>query len=256
MVILKTPEQIEIMREGGSILASMLAALAQEVKPDISTAFFDDLIGKLCEEYGATPVLLGYKPYGASRPYPARICVSINDEVVHGIPDKKRLLKEGDIVSLDMTIRYKGFIVDSAITVPVGKVDKAGLDLIDATERAMYAGINAAKLGAKTGDIGKAIEKVAKKHKYGLPEELGGHGIGHEVHEDPFVPNFGKAGQGVALKNGMVFTIEPMVNEGTKKIYHLSDGYTIKTLDKKRSAHFEHTVAIVDGKAEVLTTNF
>lgn len=241
------------MREGGKVLATILQTLAKEAKVGVSTYFLDELTGKLCDEHNAEPVLLGYQPYGASRPYPARICISINDEVVHGIPKKDRILKDGDIVSLDMTIRYKGFVVDSALTIPVGTVDKAGLELINITERAMYAGIDAAVVGAKTGDIGKAIENVAKKHKYGLPEELGGHGVGNEVHEDPFIPNFGKGGQGPALKNGMVFTIEPMVNEGTKKIYHLSDGYTIKTLDKKRSAHFEHTVAMVDGKAEILT---
>lgn len=254
MVKLKTPEQIQIMREGGKILASILADVAKEATEGISTKELNDYVNELCEKYEVTPVFLNYTPYGANRPYPASICISINDEIVHGIPNESpRLLSEGDVVTLDAGISYKGLIVDSAVTVIVGEGDTKAKKLLEATERALYAGIDAAKVGNRTGDIGAAIEKTVKPYGFGIPEELGGHGVGESVHEDPFIPNFGKPGEGVLLKNGMVFAIEPMLNEGTKKIVLGRDGYTYKTADGKRSAHFEHTVAIVDGEAEILT---
>ena len=242
------------MRKGGSILASILQAVSKKAVPGATTKDLDDYVNKLCAQYSVTPIFLNYTPYGAARPYPASICISMNDEVVHGIPNENpRVLKEGDVASLDMGIKHQGFIVDSAITVIVGKGDEAAKKLLKVTEQALYAGIDAAKVGNRTGDIGYAIEKIVKPQGFSLPEELGGHGVGESVHEDPFIPNFGKAKQGVLLKNGMVFAIEPMVNEGVKKIYLDKDGYTYKTADGKRSAHFEHTVAIVDGVAVILT---
>lgn len=254
MVILKTPEQIQTMREGGRILASILQAVKKAAVPGVETKSLDDYVNELCKEYAVTPIFLNYTPYGAKRPYPASICISINDEIVHGIPNEKiRVLNEGDVVSLDMGIKYDGLIVDSAITVIVGKGDPKAAKLLKATEMALYAGIEAAKVGNKTGDIGAAVEKVIKPLGFSLPEELGGHGVGTSVHEDPFIPNFGKPKEGVLLKNGMTFAIEPMVNEGTKRIVLDKDGYTYKTADGKRSAHFEHTVAMVDGVAEILT---
>jgi methionyl aminopeptidase len=254
MVKLKTPEQIEIMREGGRILATILQAVKEKAVPGASTKELDDYVNQLCKEYEVIPIFLNYQPYGASRPFPGSICISLNDEIVHGIPNEQpRLLKEGDVASLDMGISYKKLIVDSAITVIVGKGDAKAEKLLKVTEQALYAGIDAAKVGKRTGDIGAAVEKVVKPQGFSLPEELGGHGVGESVHEDPFIPNFGKPNEGVLLKNGMVFAIEPMVNEGVKRIVLGRDGYTYKTADGKRSAHFEHTVAIVDGEAEILT---
>jgi methionyl aminopeptidase len=254
MVILKTPEQIGTMREGGRILATILAAVKEKAVPGASTKDLDDYVNELCKKHEATPIFLNYTPYGAKRPYPASICISLNDEIVHGIPNERpRLLREGDVVSLDMGIKYKGLILDSAVTIIAGKGDERAKKLLKATEQAMYAGIDAAKVGKRTGDIGHAIEMVVKPLGFSLPEELGGHGVGVNIHEDPFVPNFGKPKEGVLLKDGMTFAVEPMVNEGTKKIYLDKDGYTYKTADGKRSAHFEHTVAIVNGEAEILT---
>jgi methionyl aminopeptidase len=254
MVKLKTPEQIQTMREGGRILAAILQAVKEKTVPGVSTKALNDLANDLCKKYEVIPVFLNYTPYGASRPFPGSMCISLNDEVVHGIPNEiPRNLQEGDVVSLDMGIKYKGFIVDSAITVVAGEADTKAAKLLKATEQALYAGIDAAKVGKRTGDIGHAIETTVKPYGFSLPEELGGHGVGESVHEDPFIPNFSKPKEGVLLKDGMVFAIEPMVNEGTKKIYLEKDGYTYKTADGKRSAHFEHTVAIVNGEAEILT---
>jgi len=254
MVIIKTAEQIEIMREGGRILATILNAVKAKAVPGAETKDLDDYVNELCKKYDVIPVFLNYTPYGANRPFPASLCVSINEEIVHGIPnEKKRVIKEGDVVSLDMGITHKGLIVDSALTVIAGVGDAKAIKLLEVTEKALYAGIEAAKAGKRTGDIGYAVEKVVKPNGFSLPEELGGHGVGESVHEDPFIPNFGKPKQGVLLKNGMVFAIEPMVNEGVKGIVLDPDGYTYRTVDRKRSAHFEHTVAIVDGVAEILT---
>ncbi len=254
MVILKSPQQIETMREGGHILATILGQVKEKAVVGASTKELDDYVRQLCKEYKVIPVFLNYTPYGADRPYPAAICISINDEIVHGIPNESpRLLKNGDVVSLDMGVKYKGLIVDSAITVIVGEGDVKAKKLLKATQEALAAGIDAAIVGNKTGDIGHAIETVVKPYGFSLPEELGGHGVGESVHEDPFIPNFGKPHQGALIREGMVFAIEPMVNEGVKRIVLDRDGYTYKTADGKRSAHFEHTVAIIDGKAEILT---
>lgn len=254
VVIIKTSAQIDIMREGGKILAEILQTVKEKAVVGASTKDLDDFANSLCKKFKVIPIFLNYTPYGASRPYPASLCVSLNDEIVHGIPNEQpRLLKDGDVVSLDMGIKHKGLIVDSAITVIAGKGDAKAEKLLKITEQALYAGIDAAKVGKRTGDIGYAIEKLVKPQGFSLPEELGGHGVGESVHEDPYIPNFGKPKEGVLLKDGMVFAIEPMVNEGTKKIFLDTDGYTYKTADGKRSAHFEHTVAMVDGVAEILT---
>ncbi len=255
MIKLKSKEEIEILRQGGKILAAILNEVAQATRVGVTTGELNDLVNKLCDKNKVVPVFLNYTPHGASRPYPASICVSINDEIVHGIPNEgtPRILKEGDIVSLDMGISYRKLIVDSAVTVGVGKIDKQATQLIEITKKALAAGIGVARAGAKTGDIGFAIEEVVKVAGFSLPEELGGHGVGYAVHEDPFIPNFGKAGQGVVLQSGMVIAIEPMVNEGTKETILDKDGYTFRTTDGKRSAHFEHTVAITDGDPEILT---
>lgn len=254
MITIKTDEEIAILRQAGSYLANILAELKTKIKPGISTKDIDDWARELCQKQALAPVFLGYRPEGASRSYPAAICVSVNDEVVHGIPNEKpKTLKEGDIVSLDMGISYKNMVVDSATTIAVGAVDSQAKKLLDATEKALYIGIDAATIGAKTGDIGYAIEKSIKPKGFGLPIELGGHGVGYSIHEDPFIANFGKKGQGPALREGMVIAIEPMVNEGTGRIIFDKDGWTVRTADGKRSAHFEHTVVITKKGAEILT---
>ncbi len=253
MITIKTKDEIAILKEGGRILARILDELKGKVATGVSTLDLDHDVNELCKKYDVIPSFLNYKPYGAPRPYPASVCISINDEIVHGIPKKDRVLKEGDLVSLDMGIIHKKLVTDSAITVPVGKIDAKAQKLLDVTLRALHAAIDAAVAGAHTGDIGAAVEKIVKPAGFSLPVELGGHGVGYAVHEDPFVPNFGKAGQGPALKPGMVIAIEPMVNEGVADTTIDSDGYVFRTADRKRSAHFEHTIAITESGPEVLT---
>lgn len=255
MVRLKSEEEIKKLRQGGKILAAILHEIAGRVRPGGNTIELNDLANELCRQNKVVPVFLNYQPDGAPRPYPASICISINDEIVHGIPNKGKgkVLRDGDIISLDMGIAHNGMIVDSAITVPVGQIDSAAEKLLAATKEALIAGVKAARAGSRTGDIGAAIETVSTRNGFSLPEELGGHGVGYAVHEDPFIPNFGKPGQGVVLKPGMVIAIEPMLNEGTKETTVDKDGYTFRTADGKRSAHFEHTVVITEREAEILT---
>jgi methionyl aminopeptidase len=205
---------------------------------------------------GDTPAFLNYRPEGASKPYPASLCVSVNDEVVHGIPNKKRILKEGDIVSLDLGLKHKGLFTDMAITASVGKVNVANQKLIKITEQALQVGIDVARVGNTVGDIGYAIESFVhsqKNQKYSIVEVLAGHGVGHSIHEDPFIPNFGKKGTGEKLLPGMILAIEPMINLGTKNVTIDADDWTFCTADGKNSAHFEHTILITDSEAEILT---
>ena len=251
-VIIKTPEQIEILREGGKRLASILAKVAKKVAPGVSTADLDKYAHDLIVEGGDEPAFLNYKPEGQSKAYPASLCTSVNNEVVHGIPNPNKILKEGDIISIDLGLKHKGMFTDHAITVPVGKVDKASTKLLEMTAEALLVGIEQAKAGNTVGDIGHAIEQFVAR-KYGIVRELSGHGVGVKIHEDPFIPNYGKAGKGQKLVPGMVVAIEPMLNIGRADIITLSDGYTIKTADGSRSAHFEHTVLITENEAEILT---
>ena len=253
MVSIKTKEEIDILREGGRRLAIILKETAKICKPGISTEEIDILARKLVDDNGDEPAFLNYKPKGM-RPYPAAICVSVNDEVVHGIPNENpKILMEGDIVSLDMGLVHGGLITDSAITVPVGKIDDESQKLLDTTKEALYAGIKVVKDGKHTGDIGFAVERVAKAAGFGVVEELCGHGVGYEVHEDPYIPNYGERGRGDKLKSGMVIAIEPMLNLGSKEIFLDKDGWTYKTKDGKKSAHFEHTIVITSKGAEILT---
>ncbi len=254
MITIKTQEDIAILREGGSRHARILKELAAKVAPGVSTSELNDLAMKLVKVGSDIPAFLDYQPYGADRPYPAALCVSINDEVVHGIPNEQdKILKEGDIVSLDLGLIHNELITDMAVTVPVGKISAEKEKLLSVTKEALMAGIKAAKGGKRVGDIGYAIQKIAEAHGYGIVEELSGHGVGYHVHEDPYVPNYGVAGKGVLLKPGMVLAIEPMFNIGTKDIQLDIDGYTYRTLDGKPSAHFEHTILITKGEAEILT---
>jgi methionyl aminopeptidase len=253
MIIIKTPDEIEVIREGGKRLAFVLHKTAEKVAPGISTWELDQFAEKLIKEMGDYPAFLNYKPDGASYAFPASLCVSVNDEVVHGIPKKNRILKEGDIVSLDLGLRHKGFYTDMAITVPVGEVSAGSRKLMETTQKALEVGISACYAGNKIGDIGHAIEGYVQPHKYSIVEVLAGHGVGKAIHEDPFIPNYGKAGTGAKLVPGMIIAIEPMLNNGTKNVTMDDDEWTFRTADRKKSAHFEHTILITDGDPEILT---
>ncbi|KKP60120.1 MAG: Methionine aminopeptidase [Candidatus Nomurabacteria bacterium GW2011_GWF2_35_66] len=251
-VIIKTKEQIEIIREGGKILAKVLEKVAKKAKPGISTFELDKYAFDLIKEGGDTPAFLNYRPVGAPKAFPASICISVNNEIVHGIPSKARVLKEGDIVSLDLGLKHKGLFTDHAVTVPVGKISKRDQELLDKTKKALEVGIWAAQGGATVGDVGHAIESFVNR-KYGIVRELSGHGVGVKIHEDPYIPNYGKAGKGQKLLPGMIIAIEPMLNMGSDYITTADDNWTIKTADGSRSAHFEHTILITEGEAEILT---
>ena len=254
MSIITDPREIAQLREGGRRLAHILYLIEEAVSPGVRTDTLDQLAHQLIKKNGDTPSLLGYRPPFATRPYPSTMCISVNDEIVHGVPSEHPIeLKEGDIVGFDLVIGHNGLLTDSAITVPVGVVDKTARRLIEGTERALMAGISSARAGFKMGDIGHAIETVGQQYGFSVVEELCGHGVGRSVHEEPEVPNFGMPGKGVTLVPGMVLALEPMLNEGTKDIKLDNDGYTIRTKDGKRSAHFEHTILITEGDPEILT---
>ena len=251
--LVKSNDEIALLREGGKCLALVLRRVAETVKSGVSTDELDRLAEKLIREGGDEPAFKDYTPDGADRPYPATICISVNDEIVHGIPtEHPRILKKGDIVSLDLGLVHRGLITDSALTVPVGKVADDVRELLSTTKAALQKGIDAARGGARVGDIGHAIETFVDG-RYGIVEELGGHGVGWRVHEDPMIPNYGSPGTGMELLPGMVIAIEPMLNMGGRHIVLDPDGYTFRTKDGKWSAHFEHTLVITDGAPEVLT---
>lgn len=247
-------KDIPILREAGKRLARVLAEVGNATVPGVSTKTLNDLAERLIREGGDIPSLVGYTPRGAKRPYPATICISINDEVVHGIPNENpRIIEEGDIVGLDCVLTHKGVFVDSALSVIAGKGDEDARSLLDATQEALSAGIKMARAGNRIGDISAAIEEVGVRRGYGIVFELGGHGVGNSVHEEPYVPNVGDAGQGQLLVEGMVIAIEPMFTEGTPKVKLLSDGYTFVTKDGSRASHFEHSILITKDSAEILT---
>jgi methionyl aminopeptidase len=261
MITIKTKEDIRIMREGGRRHAAIMKKLAEAVRPGLETRDIDALAVQLIKEFdtdgsGDTSSLLGFKPKGAKRAYPASICVSVNEEVVHGIPtENSHVLQEGDIVSIDFGMKHKGLFTDMAVTVPVGNVDLKLVALVETTKRALMAGIKAAKGGKYTLDIATAIERIGQGASYGIVEELVGHGVGYGVHEDPYVPNYiaGVRGKNVVLKPGMTIAIEPMFNLGDKDVYVDADDYTVLSADGLPSAHFEHTVLITKGNAEIIT---
>lgn len=253
MITTKTKEDIRILREGGKRHAEILRAVVTKVRPGISTKELDEYAAKLITEKGDFSSFLNYKPEGAPYPYPASICTSINDEVVHGLPSEDRILKEGDIISIDLGLVHGGLFTDAAVTVPVGIVDPELAQLMEVTKSAMMAGIKAAKGGKTVGDIGAAIERYALPYGYSIIDELVGHGVGYRVHEDPYVPNYGDPKTGPKLVPGMVLAIEPMLNLGVGKVVLDADGYTYRTQDGEPSAHFEHTILITKGDAEILT---
>ncbi len=254
MSIITDNKEIEILREGGRRLARVLRVLKGEVYPGVKTSALNSLAEQLIRESGDIPSFLGYHPKFASRAYPSAICISVNDEVVHGIPSENSIdLQEGDIVGLDLGVTHKGLITDSAITIPVGKVDKKIHNLLETTQKSLSAGIKAARVGNYVGDIGSAIEECAHKGGFNVVEVLCGHGVGRHVHENPEIPNFGKKGEGEKIVPGLVIALEPMLNEGTKEVVLDDDDYTIRTEDGKLSAHFEHTILVTSEGPEILT---
>ena len=264
MITRKTPEEIAHLREGGRRLAAVLSRLAKEIKPGMSALELDTLGNQLITAGTSTdgtpdqPAFLGYQPESAHSPYPASVCISINNEIVHGIPTAEKIFQPGDVVASDAGLVHEGLITDAAVTVIVGKNPDAAQAkrdraLVKATREALEKGIAAVRPGGHVGDIGAAIEGFARPLGYGIVEQLAGHGVGYAVHEDPYVPNTGTAGEGDELVPGMVIAIEPMLAEGTSKVSFDRDGYTVRTKDGSRAAHFEHTVAVTEDGCEVLT---
>jgi methionyl aminopeptidase len=255
MITKKTPEEIEILKEAGSILAKILREIAKEAVPGVNTLALDDRAMELAEEYGVEPVLLGYHPDFASYPYPAAVCISVNNCVQHGIPSETVVLKEGDTVNIDMSIGHQGLIVDSGITVGVGQISADSTKLLAVTQEALAHGIKAAQPGGRIGDISAAIQEFVESRGFSVVEVLCGHGVGYAVHEEPTIPNFGKAGTGPKIEVGHVYAIEPIVNAGGPEVYFddEGDGYSVYTEDESWSAHFEHTVAITEKGPVILT---
>ena len=247
MIIVKTREEIEIMRESALVVSKTLGMLASEVKPGVTTLYLDKLAEDFIRSEGAIPGFLGLYDF------PNTLCMSPNAQVVHGIPNKTPL-KEGDIISIDCGALKNGFYGDHAYTFAVGEIADDVKKLLDITKQSLYEGIRSFKAGNRVGDVGYAIQKYTEDRGYGVVRELVGHGLGRTMHEDPEMPNYGKRGRGKKFIEGMVVAIEPMTNLGTHKIRQHSDGWTITTLDNKPSAHFEHDVAIVNGKPELLST--
>ena len=247
MIQVKNSVQLNAMKEAGRITGETLLVARELVRPGISTKQLDDAIRAFIEKCGAKPSFLGYNGF------PGSACISINDEVIHGIPSAKRFLQEGDIVKVDVGAYINGYHGDSARTIPVGKVSDEALQLIKATRDSFFAGAKEAVAGKRIGDIGSAISESVRPYGYGVVREFIGHGIGRNVHEEPDVPNYGTAGRGVRLCNGMTLAIEPMINMGTAKVIVLPDGWTVKTADGSLSAHYENTIAITPDGVEILT---
>lgn len=253
MIIRNETERANLI-EGGRRLAAVLKALRAKVAPGVTAEELDDLAEALIRDGGDEPCFLGYTPEGGQRPYPAALCVSINDEVVHGIPNEStKVLKEGDIVGLDLGLTHGGIIVDSAITVAVGAIRDETKALMRATEDALTAGIRAAVPGNHVGDIGHAIQEVIEGAGFKVVKELGGHGVGDHVHEEPFIPNYGRPGEGELLLEGMVLALEPIASAGKAAVIVAPDGYTFRTKDGSKSAHFEHTILLEKGGARIIT---
>lgn len=247
MIKIKTLEEIELMRESALIVSKTLGMLASEVKPGVTTLKLDSMAETFIRDHGGVPGFLGLYDF------PNSLCMSPNAQVVHGIPNNTPLV-EGDIISIDCGVLKNGFYGDHAYTFEVGEIDAETKKLLQVTKESLYVGIREFKVGNRVGDVGYAIQQYTESHGYGVVRELVGHGLGREMHEDPEMPNYGKRGRGKKFVEGMVVAIEPMINLGTRRIKQLKDGWTILTADNKPSAHFEHDVAIIDGKPELLST--
>jgi len=246
MIIIKSPREIEQLKRSNAIVAEVFEKLKGMIAPGITTKELDQVAEEYILSKGGRPAFKGY------RGFPATLCISINEEVVHGIPGQRRL-KEGDIVSIDGGVNFGGYFGDSAITLPVGEVDPESKRLLEVTEKALTLGIEKAKIGNRLFDISYAIQRWVESRGFSVVRDFVGHGIGKDLHEEPQIPNFGSPHQGPRLEKGMVFALEPMVNEGTYEVRVLSDGWTVVTADGKRSAHFEHTISITDDGAEILS---
>lgn len=250
-MIVRSKEEVKMIKKSGQILARVLALVAREIKPGIETLKLDDISEKEIIKAGATSSFKNYSEGGES-PYPASICISINDEIVHGIPSG-RILKEGDVVSVDLGVNYRGFFTDAASTYVVGQGDKKSRKLVDVCRKALDVALAECRAGVYAGDIGYAVESFVKKNGFNVFRELVGHGVGRAVHEPPHIPNWGKAGTGEKLKEGMVLAIEPMISEGEAKIILDKNGWTYRTRDGSRASHFEHTVLVKKTGCEILT---
>ena len=247
MSLIKTSEEIELIRESAQLVSKTLGMLASEIKPGINTLYLDNLAESFIRDHKGVPGFLGLYDF------PNTLCISPNSQVVHGIPNKK-IIKEGEILSIDCGVLKNGYYGDHAFTFTVGEVDKEILQLLETTKQSLYVGIEQFKVGNRVGDVGYAIQNYNESKGYGVVRELVGHGLGKEMHEKPEMPNYGKRGSGKKFKEGMVVAIEPMINMGTPNINQLNDGWTILTRDNKPSAHFEHNIAIVNGKPKLLST--
>jgi methionyl aminopeptidase len=247
VIVCRSAAELERMRAAGRLVGEVLTALTPRVAPGVTTAELDEIAEKMITDAGAIPAFKGYHGY------PATICASINEEVIHGIPSGQRMLREGDILSIDVGASLEGYFGDSALTLPVGQVSEEAARLLTVTEEALYKAIDVARPGGRISDIGHAVQKHVEAYGFSVVREFVGHGIGQRMHEEPQVPNYGEAGRGPRLAEGMVLAIEPMVNAGKPAVKVLSDGWTAVTRDKSLSAHFEHTVAITASGAWILT---
>jgi methionyl aminopeptidase len=247
MIICKTPREIEIMREAGKIVALTRQELEKHIRPGITTKELDRIAETVIREHGAIPSFKGYNGF------PGSICTSVNEELVHGIPGD-RVLKEGDIISIDVGAKYNGYHADSAWTYPVGEIAEETKKLLEVTEKSLYIGLEEAKPGARLSNISHAIQTYVESHHFSIVREYVGHGIGQDLHEDPQVPHYGPPNKGPRLKPGMTLCVEPMVNAGSRYVKTLADNWTVVTVDGKMCAHFEHTIAITENGYEILTT--
>ena len=247
MIYLKTAEEIELLRENNLLVSATLAEVGKHVRPGVSTLELDKLAEEFIRSHGAEP---GFRGYGG---FPNTLCMSVNEEVVHGIPSAKRILKEGDVLSVDCGTLMKGFYGDSAYTFAVGEIAPEVADLLRVTKEALYKGVAQAKAGNRVGDVASAVQEHAERHGYSVVRELVGHGLGRKMHEEPEVPNYGARGRGPLLKEGMVICIEPMINMGARYVVFERDGWTVRTRDRKPSAHFEFAVAVGKEGPDVLT---
>ncbi len=252
-VFLKTEDEIELMRQANLLVGSTLGELAKHIKPGVTTLQLDQIADEFIRDHGAVPTFKGFpNPYGG--PFPASICTSVNDVVVHGVPNAQTVLKDGDIISVDCGTLLNGFCGDSCYTFCVGEVADEVKRLLRTTKESLYKGIENAVAGHHLGDISYAVQQHCEAQGYGIVRELTGHGIGHQMHEDPQVPNYGRRGNGIMLKAGMCIAIEPMVTQGSRAIYLDADRWTVRTRDGRPAAHFEHTIAIRRGKADILSS--
>ncbi|MES9699315.1 MULTISPECIES: type I methionyl aminopeptidase [Bacillus] len=247
MIICKTPREIDIMREAGRIVALTHQELKQHITPGITTKELDQIAEKTIQKYGATPSFKGYNGF------PGSICASVNEELVHGIPGKRKL-EEGDIISIDIGAKYNGYHGDSAWTYPVGNISESVQKLLDVTEKSLYLGLEQVKPGERLSNISHAVQTHAEENGFSIVREYVGHGIGQDLHEDPQIPHYGPPNRGPRLKPGMVICVEPMVNQGRRYVKTLSDDWTVVTVDGKWCAHFEHTIALTEAGYEILTT--